>query len=378
MREDIYKKITKARAGLILDHPFWGSLSLKPELIEDGSCKVGWTDGVKIGYNPDAMEKFTLAQVKTFIAHEAGGHIGLSHHTRMGNRDKRKFNIAADHVVNNILNDCGFEPIDGWLCDPRYKGMSVEQVYSMLPDEPESNDKGKDNDPGGTGEVREYPGKDGGKASPSEIAQAEAEVKVATAQAYAIAKKMGKVPGSLERMVEDLLEAKVPWKEVLRRFIDEIAKNDFTWVRLNRKYLSSGFYLPSLYNQEMRPLVIAVDTSGSVQVDEINQFAAEVSDIVDELKVDVTVMYCNVRVTRVEEFTPENLPLKLNPIGGGGTSFIPPFLEVDKMGLDPSCLIYLTDGACSRFPESPNYPVLWGIIGHRKVRPPFGEVIYLE
>ena len=108
------------------------------------------------------------------------------------------------------------------------------------------------------------PGKDGNKPTEAEKAQNAQDWKIATQQAAQAAKMAGKLPRSLARYVEELLEPVVDWREALRQFVDQIARNDYTWTRPNSRYFSRGLILPSLYNQEIPPLVVAVDTSGSI------------------------------------------------------------------------------------------------------------------
>jgi len=276
--------------------------------------------------------------------------------------------------------------------------LSAEAIYARLPDPPPSGGQGQGKgqgkgrgksgppetgegsgeDPGGCGAVRDAPAPDGGRPTPTDLAQAEAEAKVAVAQAAQAAKACGKLPAALARLVEEILEPRVPWREVLRRFVDQAARDDYTWRRPNRRYLASGLYLPALYSEEMRPIVVAVDTSGSIGARELDQFAAEMTAILQETGASATIIYCDAAVSGVEEFTPEDLPLRLSPKGGGGTDFRPPFAEVETRGLTPACAIYLTDGECSSFPEPPEYPVLWAVTDHaqaRKFAPPFGEVL---
>jgi predicted metal-dependent peptidase len=360
-------KLSKARAGLVLDSPFFGALALRQALKEDPTCKTLWTDGNTIGYNPAFVDSLSLEECKAVIAHEAL-HVGNAHHARRQKRNARKWNRACDYAINDILTQSGFKLPEGALTGMGTDKAS-ESIYNVLPDEEED---GNGNDPGGCGEVRDTPGKDG-PATPGELAQAEAEAKVAISQAAQAAKAAGKLPEGLARMIGDILEAHVPWREVLRRFIDQTARNDYTWTRPSPRYLSSGLYLPSLYSEEMRPLVIAVDTSGSLLDDQISQFASEITAIISECRAHVTVIYCDAVVNSVEEFEPDN-NIDLHACGGGGTDFRPPFEEVAKRELEPACLIYLTDGECSRFPDAPNYPVLWGV-DCRGFVPPFGEVM---
>lgn len=369
-------KLVKARAGLILDHPFFGALSLRLTLQEDPSCDTAWTDSQTLGYNPAFIDGLSLEETKGLWAHEVM-HVACAHHARRQERELHKWNVAGDHAINRILTAVGFRlpsgGLPGWHDD-----SAAETIYSRLPDPPPESggsDRNPGEDPGMCGAVRDAPGKDGGKATPVEMAQAEAETKVAVVQAARAAKLCGALPETLARLVEGLLEARVPWREVLRRFIDQAARNDYTWRMPNRRYIASGLYLPALYSEEMRPVVVAVDTSGSIAGPELDQFAAELSAILAESQTSATVIYCDAAVSGIEEFDADSLPLTLSPRGGGGTDFRPPFAEVERRGLSPSCLIYLTDGLCDRFPDAPDYPVLWAVIGTRKFGPPFGEIV---
>jgi predicted metal-dependent peptidase len=373
-------KISKARAGLVLDQPFFGALALRLGLREDPAAPTAWTDGQTLGYNPDFIEGLSLEEVKGLLAHEVM-HVACAHHARRQEREPRKWNMAGDYAVNDLLLASGFKLPAGGLTGYG-ADESAESIYNKLPDPPPSGGQGNgqgegngNSDPGGCGEVRDAPAPDGGNPSPGDLARAEADAKVAVAQAAQAAKACGKLPAGLARLVEELLEPHVPWREVLRRFIDQAARNDYTWTRPSRRYLASGMYLPALYSEEMRPVAVAIDTSGSINQGELSQFAAELSAILAETRAAATVIYCDSEVSGVEEFDTDALPLDLHPKGGGGTDFRPPFAEVDRRALQPSCLIYLTDGECASFPEAPEYPVLWAITSKRKFSPPFGEVV---
>ena len=157
------------------------------------------------------------------------------------------------------------------------------------------------------------------------------------------------------------------------------ARNDYSGTPPNRRYISQGFYLPSLRSLELPAVVVAVDTSGSVTEEDLAQFAAEISGILEAYETEITVIYCDSGINgEPEVFTREDLPLKLQARGGGGTDFRPPFKFVAEHDLTPACLIYLTDLECSRFPSDPGYPVLWARIGKYGDNPPFGEVIEID
>jgi predicted metal-dependent peptidase len=304
-------------------------------------------------------------------------HIAAAHHARRQNREHQKWNMAGDYAINGILKNAGFNLPPGALTG--YPGECSEAIYSKLPTPPPGKDGNADPDPGKCGEVRDAPGKDGKPASPAELAQAEAEAKTAIAQASQQAKAMGKLPGDLARLVGEILQPKIDWRDVLRRFVTQTAKNDYSWTPPNRRYIHQGIYLPSLKNQELGEIVVAIDTSGSVSSHQINEFSSELTAIVEETPATFTVIYCDSAIRNIETFTRDDLPITLNPVGGGGTSFIPPFEHVSENGIDPACLIYLTDGDCYYFPDNePDYPVLWALTQKPTFDFPFGDQIIID
>jgi predicted metal-dependent peptidase len=198
------------------------------------------------------------------------------------------------------------------------------------------------------------------------------------AQAVQQAKAMGSLPGALERLVSDILEPVLDWRELLRRFVDTSAKNDYQWFPPNRRYVHSGLLLPSLRSQELKNITLAMDTSGSITDDDLKAFQAEVRALVEDYQANATVIYCDDKVRKVERFD-EGSPVELHPKGGGGTDFRPPFEHIEESGEYPVCLIYQTDGECRDFPVVPPYPVLWVLTRRRSYgwNPPFGETITL-
>ena len=304
-----------------------------------------------MGYNPSFINELTLDEMKGVLAHEVM-HIANAHHVRRQGRDKETWNEATDYAINDLLLQSGFTLPKGGL--KGYSNQSAEEIYSKLPKKQQNEQegesgKGKGNDPGKCGEIRDAPGKDGQKATQAELAKAEAEAKVAVAQ------------------------------ELLRRFVDQNAKNDYAWMPPNKRYIHMGLFMPSLRSQELKNIAVAIDTSGSINQEVLKEFVSELGAIMEAYDSNAYVMYVNNALQGVEEFTAYDVPLKLNAQGGGGTDFRPPFNHLEEKGMLPSCFIYLTDGQCSSFSNDPNYPVLWCIIGStERFNPPFGEVIQIK
>lgn len=198
---------------------------------------------------------------------------------------------------------------------------------------------------------------------------------VAVAQATRIAEERGKgdLPAGLARTVNEILQPTVPWCEVLREFLTRTARNDYRWNRPNRRFVARHLYLPSLAGESLGEVVVAVDTSGSIGQAELDRFAAEVQGILDAYDVHLTILYHDTNVTEVEEWSPKDGLIRLRPLGGGGTSHCCVFKWLEERGLDPSCVICLTD-LYTTFPMiCPAYPVLWVVVGGCSTDPPFGQ-----
>ena len=351
--------LTRVRTALIIDQPFYGMLALRLKFVEDAGTKTMAVDGVHIFYNVDFVKSLPINQIKTVVAHEVM-HCVFAHISRRGDRNPRKFNQAGDHVINIGLKDSKFEPVPSWLCNEGFRNMTTDHVYSLLPDD--------DNDPSSDPMDECMDSADG----TAEGDMAEVEWKIATVQAAKMAKDEGKLPGSVERFVDELTSVKVDWRAVLRRFIVEVSKNDYSWSRFNRRFQSQGIFLPSLYSENMGELVVVIDTSGSIDQPTLNAFGTEIKAIVDSTRPAKThVVYCDAKINHVDEYGP-NDELAFAMHGGGGTDFRPPFAHLEKHDIKPACLVYLTD-LYGPHGDAPEYPVLWVCTTDRIA--PWGETL---
>lgn len=362
-------KMVKARAALVLGHPFWGALALRTRMMIDEKCPTAWTNGKVIGYNPKFIEKLPLEKVEGLLCHELL-HKMFFHHLRRGDRDSQKWNIACDFAINEIVQKTsGVSLPDGGMIDPKYAGMGAEAIYTQLKADPKGDKS--NSDPGGNGEVRDADPEDGTQA------QQEARVKQEIAGALHAAKMQGKVPAGMERLVEELLEPQVPWKDVLRRFCTERAPEDYSWSRPNRRMISQGFYFPAIHSEDAcGTIVVGIDTSGSIGQHELSVFGSELGAILADVMPRKTyVLYCDAAVAHVDEFA-RGEALELNPHGGGGTDFNPVFKWIEEEGVEPKCVVYLTDGYGSFPPDNLPYPVLWCITS--EVEAPMGETLKVD
>lgn len=357
MNTEIAHKLTRARTQLLLDFPFFGELALRLRLQEDDSVKTLAVDGRTIFYNPEFVGKLSENLSKSAMGHEVG-HCVLDHIGRRDGRDPKRWNHAGDYFINAMLKDCGLEIGENWLYDPAYANMTTDQIYALLPDMPEGNalDDCRDGDPD-TNDVNAT------------------DWKIATIQAANTAKAMGKLPASLARFVEELTTPKVDWRDRLRRFVTEISRDDYSWMRPNRRFLGQGLYLPSLYSETMGEIVVAIDTSGSIDQATLNAFGGEIKAIVQSARPSkTTVIYCDAAVNHVDEFAP-NDELHFEMHGGGGTDFRPAVNYVAKKGLNPACFIYLTD-LYGPTGDDPGFPFMWCCT--TDVVAPWGETVPIQ
>lgn len=389
-------KMIKARSILLLDHPFFGILSFRLEMIETPWVPTAGVDGRHLYFNPNFVNDLSIQELVGVLAHEVL-HCAAGHIWRGEGRDHEKFNIAGDYAINPSVIAAGMKLPKGALISDKYNNMSAEEIYNLLPDPPKQqgsggqgkgngngNEQGQSNgngngnqngnslgnasDPGGCGSIMK-------PADGSSEKEMESEWKAAIVQAAQLAK--GDVPQNMKRMIDELINPVIPWHILLRDFIELTAKNDYNWNRPNRRYLQSGIILPSLISEELPDVVIGIDTSGSISDSDLNLFASETSSILGAYDTTIHAMYCDAEVHKVEEFKRADMPLKLKMCGGGGTDFRPVFKKIDDEGIMPSCVIYFTD-LQGDFPSvEPDYPVIW-VSTYDNAKAPFGKTVYFN
>lgn len=374
-----------ARTNLLLRQPFFGALALGLRLQEDPTCKTAWVDGRTLGYNPLFIAKLTVQETEAVFAHEVM-HVANGHPWRRDSRQMKRFNIACDKAINNLLRDCKDTDTNGatrvsfnlpkgvLFAEGPEIGQSAEWIYARLPDEQEDGEGEGDGEGDPLGEVRDAPTKPGLGEDEQDV-PTEAEWQQATKQAAMSAKAQGRLPADLARFAGEVGESRVDWRSALRRFVQERAKADYAWNRPNARFLALGLYLPSLESHEMGPIAIGVDTSGSIDNVALAQAKAEVQAVIDECQPSsVTVYYADARVAHVDRFE-KGEPLVFRPKGGGGTDFRPVFTACEEADERPVCLIYITD-LYGTFPEETDIPVIWVTDGGMTA--PIGETVQMQ
>ncbi len=440
MSDDIETKLSAARTRLILDKPFLGALVLRLPMIaaDKGWCPTTATDARAFYYNPEYIEGMNLEQTKFILAHEAL-HCGLSHFARRLHRQKHRWDVACDLAVNPILISEGLTPTPDALYLEQFSEMTAEEIYPCLDDHPTSqtpdqhlyddesseggsrggggdqgNDAGggsgregqeprgggsgrpdkpsREKGEGGSGEPQKAEGDQGGSEQPRDgedgkagkpppLSKEERDKLAVTwrqrmAGAAQQAMQAGKMGGALARMIDHLLQPQLPWRMLLAKYMNVTARDDYNYSRPSRREGNAIF--PSLRSHEVS-VVVALDTSGSVDDEEMRQFLSEVNAIKGQVRAKITLMACDSEMAEggpwhYEPWDEFQLPREFK--GGGGTDFRPVFEAVARSVMPPDLLIYFTD-AQGDFPErEPSFPVVWLVKGKGQV--PWGQRIQLN
>ncbi|HEC17918.1 MAG TPA: hypothetical protein ENI97_01080, partial [Gammaproteobacteria bacterium] len=290
-------KLTAARTKLILDKPFLGALVLRLPMEEANIkwCPTTATDARKFYFNPEYIEALSNEQVQFVLAHEAL-HCALSHFARRGHREQKRWDMACDLAVNELLVKDGLTPPPGALVDMGFAGMTAEEIYPSLQeeieepldrhlydeqddadhDQQETQGRQQDITPdappreGGAagGEQKE---KGGGSDAPAPLTPDERE-NLSTqwqqrlAGAAQIALQAGKLGGAMARFVDHLLQPQLPWRNLLAHYVSNIARDDYSYARPSTRRGDPAVY-PSLRSAQVNVTVV-LDVSGSVTGEE--------------------------------------------------------------------------------------------------------------
>lgn len=398
-------RVSRARTRLLLDSPWFGSLSMRLRVESTSDCKTMETDGTRLRFNPQFVESLSDVELTGVMAHEVM-HCALLHPYRLGKRDFRQWNEACDYAINQLLIDQGFTLPEGALLDEQFKGMGAEQIYAVRErqkqqeeqQQPQPQDDGQQDDGSeqpqaqdGDGENEDdAPSSFGEVTAPSEASAGESQSdgapqemtatdwQVATEQATAVAKKAGSLPADADRAVKAARQSETNWREILRRFVDQTVPSDYSWTQPNRRYVAQGIYLPGTVRENMPRFAVGIDTSGSIQQSDLAMFAAELTQILHETRPEsIDVYYCDTRVCHTESFSPDDPEITLSAHGGGGTSFQPVFDRIADESNEPAALIYFTDLE-GPTPIEPGYPVLWVTSEASNLNGPFGETVRIS
>jgi len=382
-------RMTRTRTRLLLDQPWFGSLSMRLKIVEDAQTATMATDGSELRYNPEFVTKQTDEHLTAILAHEVM-HCALLHPFRRGSRDSEQWNKACDYAVNSDLVAAGFRLPSDALLDSKYAGLSADVIYAQLGDTPKPQDsqggKQPDQTPLSTGTVQDAPNGSNGQqpgtdpAGQPQPGMSEEDWKIATEQATSVSRAAGKLPGSAVDSSKAVRNSPEDWRAILREFIEHTQPSDYSWGVPNRRHIADGLYLPGIVKENLGVLAIAIDTSGSISQRILDSFASEVTAIAQEARPErVTVLYCDTSIRHTEEFTPDDAEITLKCHGRGGTRFAPVLDALNAWDVPPAACLYFTDlENGSEQIEQPAYPMLWVTGKNVTRRPPFGDVVRVD
>ena len=351
------------------------------------ACTNGW-DRV---YNPKFIEQHmpTDPELRFLVLHEAT-HVSYRHLNTwraLHEEDGQLANIACDHFVNLHLQDTdageGFikMPKLGIQPNEKYRGWSVGMIFNDLKQQQKQQQDGSGSGDGDGMDEHDWNGNDANGDPAKEQAQAN-EIQRAIRQGEILRKKLaGKGAGSADGVFGDLLTPKVDWRKLLREFVTEYCagRDESSWRKPNRRYLSQDIYMPSMVGTTITRLVVGIDTSGSIWgSSEMDQFAAELKRIAEDIKPRlIDVVYWDTAVAGHQTFEDGQFAIQnLQPKGGGGTDGSVLFKYLEQKRIRPDAIVQLTDGYVGDW-GSTDIPTLWGITT-AGVSAPFGTSVPIE
>jgi predicted metal-dependent peptidase len=360
LQNDLNKRISQAKGRLLVEFPYFGSLATKLALRVNDDRESFCSDGVVLEYREEYLRGLGVDELEFVLANGAM-HAALAYETRKKNRSDWLWQMASDIAINDMLVQNNMTLPDGARYEKRFEGMYAEEIYAELKSELLHQEESS---------LQEQPRDDSQESILEEQLFAHAASELLK-QHF----KEGDTPQSIERFFELTYLSKVDWREELKNALDPFFKDDYVMLPPSKKLLSMGIYLPSTTSHTVR-LVIAIDSSGSVDSSLLNTFLSEV-DFLMELSHSycIDLLVCDDTIHSHTRFvTGESLEVQLQ--GYGATDFRAVFEYIENELEDVRLLLYFSD-LQGVFPsQQPPYPVKW--ITPKEGSVPFGEVIILE
>ncbi len=383
-QDPIVDKIVIARVGLLLRHPFFGNMATRMKLVDASDWLLtAATDFRNFYYNREFFEKLNPRQVEFVVAHEIL-HCVYDHMSRNEGRDRQVWNIAADYCVNGLLKRerIGDDPPVKFFHDPKYYGWSAEQVYDEIYGKYDEEqlaalgellDEHLDGDKEGEGK--------GPKYSKEELKKIRDEIKEAMLQA-AQAAGAGNTPGEIARMIKEMTEPKMNWRELLRQQIQSTIKNDFSFSRPSRKGQMSGAILPGTNFDTTIDICVSIDMSGSISDVMGADFLGEIKGIMDEFKDFNLKVWCfDTKLYNEQDFDGYNSESinEYELAGGGGTDFMCNWEYMKEHDIVPKKFIMFTDGyPWDSWGDEDYCDTIFVIHGNENIVAPWGQSAHYE
>ena len=394
---EVREMLITARVGLLLKASFFGNLATRLKLINaDEWCSTAATDGRNFYYNSRFIKMLRPKEIEFLFGHEVL-HCVYDHFGRRGERDHQLWNIANDFCVNaDLVKHKVGEKITTVPClyDPKYDGMSSEEVYDQLYKKAKKLDIGDlldkmidehldgdgEGDEGDEGDEKE--GKGRPKLSAEERQAIKDEIKEAMLAAAATVDGAGNLPAGVKRLIQELTEPQMNWRELLRMQLESTIKSDYTWMRASRKGWHMDAVMPGMKLDPMIDIAVALDASGSISETMLKDFLGEIQGIMDSFPAyKIHVFTFDTEAYSPAQYDSDNLDdiCDYEVKGGGGTDFTAIFDYLKKEEIEPKRLVVFTDGYPFGSWGDENYAdTVWILHGTTSIEPPWGQYAYYD
>jgi predicted metal-dependent peptidase len=396
---EVREMLITARVGLLLKASFFGNLATRLKLVNaDEWCSTAATDGRNFYYNSRFIKMLKPKEIEFLFGHEVL-HCVYDHFGRRGERDHQLFNIANDYCVNaDLIKHRVGEKITTVPClhNPKYDGMSSEEIYDILYEKAEKLDIGKlldqmidehldgegdeDEDGGDGGDEKE--GKGRPKLTAEERQQIKDEIKEAMLAAAATVDGAGNLPAGVKRLIQELTEPQMNWRELLRMQLESTIKSDYTWMRASRKGWHMDAVMPGMKVDPMIDIAVALDASGSISETMLKDFLGEIQGIMDSFPAyKIHVFTFDTEAYNPAQYDSDNLDdiCDYEVKGGGGTDFDAIYSYLKENEIEPKRLVVFTDGYPFGSWGDENYAdTVWVLHGTTTIEPPWGQYAYYD
>jgi len=382
--------LVSARIGLLLRHSFFGNLATRLKLVNgDEWLSTAATDGQTFYYNSRFIKMLKTKEVEFLVAHEVL-HVVYDHMGRRNHRDPQIWNIADDYAVNADLkrHKVGqFITTVPCLYEQKYDGKAAEEIYDDLMKNVQKinidslidqllddhMDGDGDEGEGGDGEQK---GKGRPQLSQEEKDRIRQEVKQAIINAAQSA-EAGTLPLGVERLVRQVTDPVMPWRELIQTNLTSAIRTDYSWMRPSRRGWHMDAVMPGMTPGEEIDVVVSIDMSGSISDKQAQAFLGEIAGMMSSFDGYKIHVFCfDTKWYNPQDFTSENMDSieEYKPQGGGGTDFDVIFDYLKEIGNVPKRLIVFTDGyPCGSWGDPDYCDTTWIVHGDPDPKPPFGQ-----
>jgi predicted metal-dependent peptidase len=359
MTTDFESKLLKAKIELMTRSAFISTIALSMKHIITTKAKTARVYGTTIEYNPTFIAGMSTQQIAFVMAHECW-HVAFQHAARLAGRELLRWNVAGDYVINFMLNKDSFELPDGVLFNAKYdEKWSTDAVYDDIDMQTINVDQMM---------------QDLSEEDPTQLDSEVADIVVRAKTQAEVCDEAGSIPGEIIRMIDKLLNPKLPWPVILNKFLDQRVHEEYSWSRRNRRFHSA--YMPSMFSHGLGHLTFAIDTSGSIGEEELRGMLSEIQGIQHTFKPEkMTIIDCDARIHTVYDINQSTDIMSLKFHGGGGTRFQPVLDYVTKH--PTQALVYFTDLWGESNIEPVDYPTLWISNDPDHEPSPIGETVYV-